>query len=226
MKLSIRDNRNGDNVSYDSAAIILLVHNTKGQYGFFRGKSDLIYPLFMHGYKHWPLFIPKPNETLHETEKVFEKVQIPVEKDVSIISQELITGDYKTSNLTEFSFLLEDVDIGNYKVKIPVENTNDFLCFYDDNKKNKLFVGGWGFERQDLARFGSYLLFDKEIAEELDLVQYGGSEDLRKIHGHFREMFRDSGPNFKNGIIISPEIAEQLIREGKGGLLYQEFHKN
>ena len=97
MRLSIRGYEGTDqSISFDTSAVVLLVHNTRGQYVFMRGPVDAVYPLFMYGYKNWPSFTPFEKNTIQRIDRVFHGIEVPTGEDIVRISPEILTGEYKT----------------------------------------------------------------------------------------------------------------------------------
>lgn len=210
-----------DDENINTNVVILLVHNIKGQYGFIRGKSELLYPIFRYGYQNWQSYFPYSDKERRSIDSIFKRIPVPVGEDVLRASPELLTGEYRATDPGRVNFVLEDVEIRGRTIGLVIENISDALCFFDYNGKEDCFAIGYGSEKGDLATFGARMLFGKEIAEELELAAYGSESEIRFSRQMLR-IFRESG-KMGDGryetIIVTPEAAEKILESG--GNLHQ-----
>lgn len=194
-------------------ALMLLVDNRKGLYGFFNGPTDLLHKIFLEGSLNWPMFIPWEEE---KRRAIIDCI-MPYCKDdtekVVLISRGLATGEYLDPNdRGDVDFSIKDG--GTASNPLEIRSIHDALLFLSCGGETMIASDGGGLSKTALMIFGAGMLLG-EIAEQ----------DLRDtIYGNMADLATSMSRTFRanrgvEGIILTPQawqaLEEEKARKGR-----------
>lgn len=159
---------------------ILLLRIGDSSYYFASGIRKVVHNLFIEGALGWPIISWK-EETRKAIIEVIGAGCSFEEDEISLVSSELITGEYQSRSQRADGFTitleLSEFKIKDFLAKLLIYNVTNYLIFLLRLKDRAVIAsGGWGMEKTELMFFGAQILFGENVAHDLREAVYGTRE--------------------------------------------------